>query len=731
MQLGNGGTSGSIVGDITNNAALAFDRSDLASVGGVISGTGTVSQIGAGTTILTADNTYTGGTTISAGTLQLGNGGTSGNIVSDITNNAALAFDRSDIASVGGVISGTGTVSQIGAGTTILTGVNTYSGGTIIASGTLAGSATSFGTGAITDNAALVIDQPANATFANAINGTGSLTKQGVGALNYTGTGNLSGTTTVAAGLLSVNGSLANSAVTAQSGGALGGNGTVGATTIQSGGTIAPGNSIGTLHVNGTYAQASGATYQVEVDPASTASDLIAVTGTATLADGALINVTKTTNAPYVSGTKYTVLTSTSGLTGTFDLTGDTAILTPFLAFADVYDANNAYLQVVQTRTFTSVGQTPNQIATGGGLDGLPPAGALATALLNLPSEGAAREAFDQLSGEIHASAKTALIEGNRFARDAATDRVREAFCAAGAMTSQKRAASVGGGQDARKPSSTDCADSPDRFTTWGQAFGSWGHRDGDSNAAGLSRSTGGFFIGADAPTFETWRVGVLGGYSRSTFDVKGRNSSGYNDGYHVGLYGGTQMGALGFRTGATYTWHDMNTSRSVTGDQLTGDYNAGTTQIFGDLGYRINVGTVAFEPFANLAYVNLHTGSFTEQGGPAALTDHGGDTNTAFTTLGSRASTAFVLGNIETTAHGSLGWRHAFGDVTPVSTLSFAGGSAFDIQGVSLAEDAAVVDVGLDLNVTSNVVGGISYGGQFANGVIDQSVRGTLNIKF
>ncbi|MBZ9815255.1 beta strand repeat-containing protein, partial [Mesorhizobium sp. CA7] len=96
LQLGNGGASGSIAGNVTNNGTLAFDRSDAYTFAGLISGSGAVAQIGSGITILTADNTYTGGTTISAGTLQLGNGGASGSIAGNVTNNGTLAFDRSD-----------------------------------------------------------------------------------------------------------------------------------------------------------------------------------------------------------------------------------------------------------------------------------------------------------------------------------------------------------------------------------------------------------------------------------------------------------------------------------------------------------------------------------------------------------------------------------------------------------------------------------------------------------
>ncbi len=138
LQLGNGGTSGGLLGDILNNAALTFNRSDTFILPGVISGTGTVSQAGTGTTILTGASTYTGGTTIIAGTLQLGNGGVSGSIVGDVVNNGRLAFNRSDVTTFGGTIAGTGAVSQIGTGTTILNGNNPFTGGTTATAGTLA-----------------------------------------------------------------------------------------------------------------------------------------------------------------------------------------------------------------------------------------------------------------------------------------------------------------------------------------------------------------------------------------------------------------------------------------------------------------------------------------------------------------------------------------------------------------------------------------------------------------
>ena len=103
---------------------------------GTICGTGSFQQR-LGTTILTAAESYGGGTTISAGTLQLDDGGTSGSITGNVTDNANFAIDRSDIYTLGGSISGTGAFQQLGTGTTILTAADTYSGGTSIAAGTL------------------------------------------------------------------------------------------------------------------------------------------------------------------------------------------------------------------------------------------------------------------------------------------------------------------------------------------------------------------------------------------------------------------------------------------------------------------------------------------------------------------------------------------------------------------------------------------------------------------
>src|SRR5262249_45189244 len=137
LQIGNGGMTGSVAGNVIDNGVLVFNRSDSVTFGGAISGTGSVAQIGTGTTILTGSNTYTGGTTISAGTLQLGNGGTTGSVTGNVIDNGVLAFNRSDSVTFRGVISGIGSLVKQGAGTLTLPGANTYTGTTTVNAGSL------------------------------------------------------------------------------------------------------------------------------------------------------------------------------------------------------------------------------------------------------------------------------------------------------------------------------------------------------------------------------------------------------------------------------------------------------------------------------------------------------------------------------------------------------------------------------------------------------------------
>ncbi len=243
LQVGNGGTSGSLgSGSVTNNASLIFNRSDSVTVTNAISGSGSLTKLGAGTLVLNAANSYSGGTTISAGTLQIGNDGTTGSLGGIIVNNATLTFHRSDASIHGGEISGTGQVVVTNPGSASyfirLSGNNTYSGGTTVTTGSslLLGHANALGSGLVTlqansilfgssyhvnlaqlaspDSASSAIvttsgayayDSAASANLVVRLQGASSgFTKSGTGTLTLSGTNTYSGTTTISAGTLQI-----------------------------------------------------------------------------------------------------------------------------------------------------------------------------------------------------------------------------------------------------------------------------------------------------------------------------------------------------------------------------------------------------------------------------------------------------------------------------------------------------------------------------------------------
>ncbi|EII6220238.1 autotransporter outer membrane beta-barrel domain-containing protein, partial [Salmonella enterica subsp. enterica serovar Altona] len=182
-------------GDVTDDATLELNTGGT--FDNAIGGSGNVVKSGADTLTLSGSNSYTGGTTISGGTLVASNVEALG--TGDVTNNATLELNTGGdfINNIGG----TGRVEKSGDDTLTLSGSNTYTGGTLINGGTLvASNVEALGTGDVTDNATLALNT--GGTFDNAISGSGQVVKSGDETLTLSGTNSYTGGTTISGGTL-------------------------------------------------------------------------------------------------------------------------------------------------------------------------------------------------------------------------------------------------------------------------------------------------------------------------------------------------------------------------------------------------------------------------------------------------------------------------------------------------------------------------------------------------
>jgi outer membrane autotransporter protein len=671
---------------IITNAAGTFSGR-ISDGGGYLGypGTGGSLTVAGGALILSGDNTYSGGTSIFDGVLQLGTGGTSGSILgdlkfcSDATDSLCnpsfdkfLVFNRSDTYSFDGTISGHGQLVQNGPGTTILAGDSTYTG------------PTSVNQGALIVNGSIV--SPVNVNFV----------------------------------------------------GLLGGNGSVGATTIRSGGILAPGNSIGTLTMNGGLTLDPGALYDVETNTRGQ-SDKVIVIGTVNLT-GATLHVRGT----YKPDTGYLIIDNdgSDAVNGVFgQVTNASTFLTPTVIYDGGTD-NDVVMMLERTTLFSDVANTRNQRAVAGALDQFPTDDPLFLAVVNQTAAGA-RQAFDALSGEVHATVAGTLTNDSRYAREAMLGRMMQAtysdgagelasLAAAGPQVALLDGQAMALGYNGKSLIEPE----PATLAFWTRAFGAWGDFDTDGNAGSADRDLGGFISGMDANIGGSWRIGLATGASFSNVSVDARYSSADVETYDLGGYIGGMAGAVALRGGGMWAWNDIDTSRAVVFpgfyERQAASYNAETGQLFGEVAYPTQMGGVALEPFAGLAYVSIDSGRIREHGGAATSLRGDADQNVGYSTLGLRAAATMHWGPMLVTPHISAAWQHAFDDVTPGAALAFAStGIGFSIAGVPLAEDSVLLDTGLDFALGARSTAGVSYSGQFGDDITDNAVKGRFTWLF
>jgi len=693
------GDSASLQGAIANDAAVTFNQASDGTYAGSMSGTGTLTKSGAGTLTLTGSNSYTGGTTVSGGALV----GNTASLQGAIVNTASVTFNQASDGTYAGVMSGTGTLTKSGAGSLTLADTNSVSTVTI-AEGTLrigTGGTSGWVSGAITNNAALVYDLSTSYELPTTLSGTGSLTLTGGGTASFAGASGFTGAVSVEnASLVLSSGSTSGSEVTVAQDGTLSGTGTIAGLVMKSGGRVSPGYSPGTLSVSGNVSFASGSLYRVEVY-SSGAHDLISATGTASLLGGTVEVVAQ--SGYQIPTASYTILSAAGGLSGQFDsVTANFAYLTPSLS----YDAMNVYLTLQRNDIqFAESATTPNTTAVATAAQALGYGNPLYDALVML-TPAQADAAFKSLSGEIYASASEVMLQQSSYLRGSVGSRLRQSF---------------GDGPAAGGPTTAALASGFEPTTLWVNGYGAWGNAWGDGNASSVSQSFSGFHAGADALVWGPVRVGVFGGYGQSSLSAPGVTSSGTIGTYDIGLYAGANFDHLRLSGGLSYSWQDVSMQRSVAFPGFSGasaaSYMSGTAQLFAEAGYQFAQGSTVIEPFAGVAYVNLDNGRFTETGSAAALMGQAEGEQLVYGTLGVRGATRVLvpgLGWVKPSA--SLAWQHAFGETSTGATLAFASGSpSFTVDGVPVAQDSALVEPRVRLSV---------LGSAERRGVLHRTVR-------
>ena len=785
LQLGNGGTSGNVNGDITDNSALVFDRSDVMTFPGAISGSGTVTQSGSGTVVLTGTNTYTGGTTIASGALQIGNGGTSGSIAGNVVDNSELVFDRSDTATFGGAISGTGTLAQAGTGTLILTGTNTYQGGTTVFAGTLSVSSPSnMGTGPVTLannttlaitgsgsfnvglNLALARDPDVSVASGQTVVWNGVITDNGLGSsLGLTGPGTLvltaantySGGTTISAGTLQIgNGGT--------SGSILGNIVDNGALAFDRSDTVVYGGAISGTAA-GSISQIGGGTLILDGNSSGFAGSTTVAAGTLEVGDASHASAVLGGNVTVDAGTALMGHGTIGGNVsngGTVQPGGTIGVLT----VAGNYAQSSAGTLNIEITPTVTVGTGYDQLSVGGSAS---LAGALAviddpgtyvvgSRYTILTAAGGRSGTFGAVSyNPLFASYITPVVSydandvyltldptpspnpatpplmfnGGQEVPDALTaivssaegvaDTVMGDICGAEA----RRLAKPGEGCDVRPFASGY------RLEMWVRGLGGVGSLSGSGPRSSFSDDYGGMLLGAGVSR-GGFAVGFGGGYLATGLNFSDGSTASQNAG--VGLvYGRYATGPIWAGLMAAYGGGQVDGVRTLPGTGLaaTGNRPGSFAIVQGRVAYDLAVGPATVEPRATLAYIHAGQDGFTETGaGTLDLTYPDTNADTVEGRLTVRATRRFMAGNWALAPWVEGGVQEAFNGLSrgvAVTDGPFSAG----VSGVSPAPTAGVIGVGLGAAASEKLDFFVRYQGQFSSNQSENAFTGGLQMRF
>jgi len=568
-----------------------------------------------------------------------------------------------------------------------------------------------------------------------------SLTKVGVGTLTLTATNSYTGQTTINAGGLEVDGSIASSSLTqVNSGGVLSGQGAVGNTQVAAGGMLAPGNAVGTsLAISGNLAFQSGALYLARINPATASS--AAVTGTATL-NGATVNAVFLPGS-YVSK-QYTILSATGGVSGTFASALNNFNLPANAQDSLSYDANHVFLNL--TLAFGPTGSGPsnnginqNQQAVGNALVGYFNAtGGIPMVYADLTPAGLTLASGESATG----SQQTTFDAMSQFMGLLTDPFMRDTGCGASSASPIMRdrcGASAGGttGYASESPANAyamftkapirERASSEQHWSVWAAAYG--GSQTTDGNAVvGSNRATSRVFgsaVGADYLFSPNTLAGFAAAGGGTNFGVDGLGG-GRSDLFQAGAYVHHTRGPAYVTAALAYGWQDVTTDRTVTiagVDSLHAEFNANAWSGRLEGGYRFVapwIGGVGFTPYAAGQFTTFQLPAYAEQvvaGGPAfALAYAAKDVTDSRSELGLRADKSFAQQNGVLTLRGRLAWAHDFNpDRSIAATFQALPGASFVVNGAAQAHDSALTTASAEMKWLNGWSAAATFEGEFS----------------
>ena len=744
------------VGDGTN-AGSAF----TATIASALTGDGTLGKTDLGTLVLTGANTYTGGSQISTGTLQLGDGGTSGSILGNIANEGTLAFNRTDATAFAGVISGGGTVRHLGTGTTTLTGAGSSAGTLNVVAGTLeVASAASFaaqnttvaanttlrshgtfrGTagedsfalaGTFAGSADLLdgddrvqIASTANFAQASFDGGTGvdtldlthdsavalpaalatrfeHLTKRGSGALTLQGTvAGFSDSISLAVGSAHLANATVNTGqLIVEAGVTLTGAGSLGGALVNRG-VLSPGGDPGRIQVAGNFSQSASGRLISDVRPAGT--DLIDVAGTATIGGTHDIQVEYDL---YLDGTTQTLLRASGGISGSY---AGVQINRSALMLADHrVGASTETLSFTRQATSTVTEPGTSQERHAEWLDERIDAGQLqpeTVAYVDRLLEQSSASVVNDLLGDV--AEPVASMSQNGIS-SLSVGYARAVF---------DRFASV----DAAKCVATSTVNEG-LNCAWVRGMGQWGDADGDQFGSAYDWDTRGAQFGFDRQ-LASWNVGVSFAYGDTDIVDAGGATNEVRSKMGA-LYGRYERGRISLDAIALYAVNDIHTQRRVAVGAGTAnaeaDLDSDTYGVGTRVGYRLTGETrPLIRPFAELFLDQIDGASFGEHGAGARdvsvrIHDRQGLRGTAGVQLGNEYK---GFGRTFRPAL-EVGIAHQFADDR--STLEVRpseGGEAFRAHSVALDRTSYVAKASVMAALSSNAAVSIGYGGEVSS---------------